>query len=1018
MSAVPSSSPPLPLRNLRLFLASPGGVDQERAATKRVADQLNVPFGRVGWHVEVLRWEDRGPASGRAQADINPDVDRCHVFLGIVWDRWGTPTGDHTSGFAEEWTRARDRWRETRAPELWIFLKEVDPEREAAPDDQLVQVLAFRSEIEAEELAFYKTFRSPADFEVALRNRLLDELLKRSGVGREALGAIPVDWSAALEHEPVALLRDGQERDRLATEQTQTDPARAATILAELGEELEASGFSDLADSYRERAAGALEAAGRDDDALALRRSLLIKAVERGWPVDVEFAARGLSERLAPEQQWEAEAWLACVDWPLNPAAAAQTLQHALDSPTASPVPELATRLWRRTLWELWLASGEAPKVLADSSPIALPDDEDLALLRADALAATDDPAAGAAWQVLRDSALGTADDDPARAARIWARWACHLVSRARITEAEEAFTRASILWARGEGYEEESAECFFSAQAAGRLGGEFIPRGWSWRARAAAQRGAGRGPSALADSRERAGIAAHLDGQHKDARRLLALGIAIHRRAGHLRGTLALTETLARVDRDGGNTIDAVLGLCACAQGKEAAAAAAGAGGRELIDRLPAGARDWETRATCAVLAHIGRQARPARAAELLPPVLDLSRRPPRPLANAETEAAEALAELAVALDPADLQPAVDRLRELLADDHYQLHRAAAGGLQMLTDLGRIDGADALVAYFARNPQDSGVSTGWVADHLDTPARAGIVRQRALTGDPFAILALHIAELVAGDGEVERGCARYCAGIVAADLGRVPPGPESEGGVWGLVATDLMGAVAAACPDEAIRRQVAETLELYARETMWPIINRAKALRGLAEVGVTFDPRPDVDQLRALVEPAPDDIPEDPYGMLRAFSADGDLEAAALEAAVTLCNNSPLPSWLKDAAVLARSAPLALVRAAAWAAAATHGDLPVDGAQLLALGDDNAQVRGAALWCWLRRRPKQLPPKRHLDRLARDPFVHVRMTLVDVLAHVPGASTTTAAEALRADPDAYVRGTAAARLV
>jgi hypothetical protein len=56
-----------PLNNVRLFLASPGGVEDERNAVHRLTEELNVPIRRHGWQVEVLGWEDRGPATGRAQ---------------------------------------------------------------------------------------------------------------------------------------------------------------------------------------------------------------------------------------------------------------------------------------------------------------------------------------------------------------------------------------------------------------------------------------------------------------------------------------------------------------------------------------------------------------------------------------------------------------------------------------------------------------------------------------------------------------------------------------------------------------------------------------------------------------------------------------------------------------------------------------------------------------------------------------------------------------------------------------
>jgi hypothetical protein len=119
------------LNNVRLFLASPGGVEDERNAVHRLTDELNGALRRHGWQVEVLGWEDRAPARGRAQDNINPDVARCDIFLGIVWDRWGTPTGEQSSGFAEEWHLAKARWQSTGKPELWLCFKEIDDELRA-----------------------------------------------------------------------------------------------------------------------------------------------------------------------------------------------------------------------------------------------------------------------------------------------------------------------------------------------------------------------------------------------------------------------------------------------------------------------------------------------------------------------------------------------------------------------------------------------------------------------------------------------------------------------------------------------------------------------------------------------------------------------------------------------------------------------------------------------------------------------------------------------------------------------
>src|SRR5690242_4556278 len=97
------------LHSLRLFVASPGGVDAEREAVRAIAAEFNAAMRSHGWLLEVLGWEDRGPVGGRAQADINADVRRCDVFVGVLYDRWGTPTGTFESGFEEEWSIALHR---------------------------------------------------------------------------------------------------------------------------------------------------------------------------------------------------------------------------------------------------------------------------------------------------------------------------------------------------------------------------------------------------------------------------------------------------------------------------------------------------------------------------------------------------------------------------------------------------------------------------------------------------------------------------------------------------------------------------------------------------------------------------------------------------------------------------------------------------------------------------------------------------------------------------------------------
>lgn len=141
---------------LIIFLASPGDLSSERQIVRNAVERANkVLSRRIGWHIELLGWEDTLPGYSRPQELINKDVDSCNLFIGILWRRWGSESGEYSSGFEEEFVRARDRRRETREPELWLFLKSIDDETKRDPGEQLKRVLKFREEqIKNKELLF------------------------------------------------------------------------------------------------------------------------------------------------------------------------------------------------------------------------------------------------------------------------------------------------------------------------------------------------------------------------------------------------------------------------------------------------------------------------------------------------------------------------------------------------------------------------------------------------------------------------------------------------------------------------------------------------------------------------------------------------------------------------------------------------------------------------------------------------------------------------------------------------
>ena len=171
------SAMPETVTRVRVFVASPGDVADERDALDAVAEDLSHTFADEGVTVEVKRWErDTYPAMGRPQALVNERVGAYDVFVGIMWKRFGTPTGEAASGTEEEFNLAYERWQETgRPPILFFFREEPFYPRTTREIEQFGKVQAFREELQGRGLI--GTYDSVQDFERKVR-RALDRAIR------------------------------------------------------------------------------------------------------------------------------------------------------------------------------------------------------------------------------------------------------------------------------------------------------------------------------------------------------------------------------------------------------------------------------------------------------------------------------------------------------------------------------------------------------------------------------------------------------------------------------------------------------------------------------------------------------------------------------------------------------------------------------------------------------------------------------------------------------------------------
>src|SRR4051812_18280088 len=110
------------LRLMRIFIASPGDVNLERDRVEIVIEELNRGIGEEeGIRLDSIRWEKYvSPLMGRPEEVVLNQVKATEwdVFIGILWLRFGTPTGgvglesgeSLRSGTQEEFELAYRSW--------------------------------------------------------------------------------------------------------------------------------------------------------------------------------------------------------------------------------------------------------------------------------------------------------------------------------------------------------------------------------------------------------------------------------------------------------------------------------------------------------------------------------------------------------------------------------------------------------------------------------------------------------------------------------------------------------------------------------------------------------------------------------------------------------------------------------------------------------------------------------------------------------------------------------------------
>lgn len=170
---------PESIKIVRVFIGSPSGLEDERRAAREIVHEINQSNSEHwGCQFKLVGWEDTIPGYQRPQSLINIDLDKCQYFIGVLWNRWGTKPdlegSEFTSGFDEEFHRARDLATAGSMKDIALYFKAVDVPDGLEPGPEIKKVIEFRTKCINEKRIFFRDFGDTSEFRDLVRNKIIE----------------------------------------------------------------------------------------------------------------------------------------------------------------------------------------------------------------------------------------------------------------------------------------------------------------------------------------------------------------------------------------------------------------------------------------------------------------------------------------------------------------------------------------------------------------------------------------------------------------------------------------------------------------------------------------------------------------------------------------------------------------------------------------------------------------------------------------------------------------------------
>ena len=162
---------------IKCFIASPGDTAEERQACENVFEEINHGIGKIlGFRLVSMRWEkDIFPGvADYGQQVISQQVEGVFdLFIGIMKNRFGTPTPQAGSGTEEEFNIAYERFQNGEIDNIFFYFGVTKMSPYDLNLDQFQRVLEFKKKIEHDGVLTMQ-YEGLEDFKKQLKNNLED----------------------------------------------------------------------------------------------------------------------------------------------------------------------------------------------------------------------------------------------------------------------------------------------------------------------------------------------------------------------------------------------------------------------------------------------------------------------------------------------------------------------------------------------------------------------------------------------------------------------------------------------------------------------------------------------------------------------------------------------------------------------------------------------------------------------------------------------------------------------------